>query len=49
MRPQDRLASRRALARPETRLDELQLKVTESTASDRGNTIIDLPPLPRVN
>jgi hypothetical protein len=30
-------------------LVELQLKVTETTASDRGNKIIDLPPLPRVN
>jgi hypothetical protein len=25
------------------------LKVPETTASDRGNKIIDLPPLPRVN
>jgi len=30
-------------------LAELQLKVTENAAPDRGNKIIDLPPLPRVN
>jgi hypothetical protein len=36
-------------ARLETRLAELQLQVTESSASDRGNKIINLPPLPSVN
>ncbi|MGV7215034.1 hypothetical protein [Bradyrhizobium sp. UFLA05-112] len=38
-----------AQARLETRLAELQLKISEATVPERSSKIIDLPPLPRVN